>query len=50
MVHGVTPFSALLMGAMIGAFGPQITVACFAGLAAAIALFIGVTSRRLRQI
>ncbi|HYM16531.1 MAG TPA: MFS transporter [Dehalococcoidia bacterium] len=50
MVGGVTPFSALAMGALIDVFGPQITVACFTGLAAIIVLIIGITSRRLRQI
>jgi MFS family permease len=50
MVSGVTPFSALLMGALIDVFGPQVTVACFTGLASAIVLAIGVTSRRLREI
>jgi MFS family permease len=50
MTNGVTPFSALLMGALIDAFGAQITVAAFTGLAAAIVLAIGVTSRRLREI
>jgi MFS family permease len=50
MVSGVTPFSALVMGALIDAFGPQVTVASFTGLAAAIVLLIGVTSKRLREI
>ncbi|MHB8516318.1 MAG: MFS transporter [Dehalococcoidia bacterium] len=50
MVGGITPFSALLMGALIDVFGAQLTVACFTGLASLIVLFIGVTSRRLRQI
>jgi predicted MFS family arabinose efflux permease len=50
MVSGLTPFSALLMGALIDAFGAQVTVACFTGLAAAIVLAIGVTSKRLREI
>jgi MFS family permease len=50
MVQGITPFSALLMGALIDVFGAQVTVACFTGLAAAIVLVIGLTSRRLRQI
>ena len=50
MTSGITPFSALLMGALINAFGAQITVACFTGLASAIVLVIGVTSKRLRQI
>jgi MFS family permease len=50
MVSGLTPFSALLMGGLIDAFGAQVTVACFTGLAAAIVLAIGVTSRRLREI
>ncbi len=50
MVSGVTPFSALLMGALIDVFGPRVTVACFTGLAAAIVLGIGITSKRLRQI
>jgi MFS family permease len=50
MVSGITPFSALLMGALIDVFGPQVTVACFTGLASAIVLFIGITSQRLRQI
>ncbi len=50
MVSGVTPFSALLMGALISTFGAQITVACFTGVAATIVLFIGITSRRLREI
>jgi hypothetical protein len=38
------------MGALITVFGPQITVACFTGVAASIALVIGITSRRLREI
>jgi MFS family permease len=50
MVSGLTPFSALLMGALIDAFGAQVTVACFTGLASAIVLAIGVTSKRLREI
>jgi len=50
MVSGTTPFSALLMGALIDVFGAQVTVACFTGLAAAIVLVIGITSRRLREI
>jgi len=50
MVSGVTPFSALLMGALIDAFGARVTVASFTGLAAAIVLLIGLTSRRLREI
>ncbi len=50
MVSGITPFSALAMGALIDVFGAQITVACFTGLATAIVLFIGVTSHRLREI
>ena len=50
MVQGLTPFSALLMGVLIDLFGAQVTVACFTGLASAIALVIGVTSARLRQI
>ncbi len=50
MVSGVTPFSALLMGALIDQFGAQATVAGFTGLATAIILVIGLTSRRLREI
>ena len=50
MTSGITPFSALLMGALINAFGAQVTVACFTGLASAIVLVIGITSNRLRQI
>lgn len=50
MVGGVTPFSALVMGALIDVFGPQLTVASYTGLAAAIVLAIGITSRRLREI
>ena len=50
MVNGVTPFSALLMGTLIDQFGAQATVASFTGLATAIVLVIGLTSRRLRQI
>ena len=50
MVSGITPFSALLMGALIDAFGAQVTVACFAGLAASIVFAIGVSSKRLREI
>lgn len=50
MVGGLQPFSALVMGALIDVFGPQATVACYTGLAAAIVLAIGITSRRLRQI
>ncbi|MBI5287401.1 MAG: MFS transporter [Chloroflexi bacterium] len=50
MVSGITPFSALLMGALIDLFGAQVTVACFTGLASAIVLVIGITSRRLREI
>ena len=50
MVSGVTPFSALLMGSLISAFGAQITVASFTGVASAIILVIGITSKRLREI
>ncbi len=50
MVSGITPFSALLMGALISVFGPQVTVACFTDLATLIVLFIGINSKRLRQI
>ncbi len=50
MVNGITPFSALLMGGLIDAFGAQATVAAYTGLAAAIVLAIGVTSRRLREM
>jgi MFS family permease len=50
MVSGITPFSALLMGALIDVFGAQVTVACFSGLASAMVLGIGVFSRRLREI
>jgi len=50
MVSGITPFSALLMGALIDVYGAQVTVAAFTGLAAAIVLVIGLTSTRLRQI
>jgi predicted MFS family arabinose efflux permease len=50
MVSGITPFSALLMGALIDRFGAQATVAGFTGLATAIVLAIGLTSRRLREI
>ena len=50
MVSGVTPFSALLMGLLISAFGAQITVACFTGVASVIVLGIGITSKRLREI
>ena len=50
MTSGITPFSALLMGALINAFGAQVTVACFTGLASAIVLVIGIASRRLREI
>jgi len=50
MVSGITPFSALLMGALIDVFGAQVTVAAFTGLASAIVLVIGLTSKRLRQI
>src|SRR6185295_9761178 len=44
MTSGITPFSALLMGALIDLFGPQVTVACFTGLASAIVLAIGLFS------
>lgn len=50
MTSGITPFSALLMGALIDVFGAQVTVACFTGLASAIVLAIGITSKRLREI
>jgi MFS family permease len=50
MVSGITPFAALAMGALIGLFGAQVTVACFTGTAAAIVAVIGLTSRRLREI
>ncbi len=50
MTSGITPFSALLMGYLIDVFGPQVTVACFTGLATAIVLVIGIFSRRLREI
>lgn len=50
MVSGLTPFSALLMGALIDAFGAQVTVAGFTGLATLIVLVIGIFSKRLREI
>ena len=50
MTSGITPFSALLMGALIDVFGAQVTVASFTGLASAIVLVIGITSKRLREI
>jgi predicted MFS family arabinose efflux permease len=50
MVSGITPFSALLMGALIDLYGAQIVVACFTGLCSLIVLFIGLTSKRLREI
>jgi MFS family permease len=50
MVSGITPFAALLMGALIDVFGAQVTVACFTGTAAAIVAAIGISSRRLREI
>jgi MFS family permease len=50
MTSGITPFSALLMGALISAFGPQVTVASFTGVASAIVLVIGIFSKRLREI
>jgi MFS family permease len=50
MTSGITPFSALLMGALIDVFGPQVTVACFTGLGSLIVLAIGITSKRLREI
>lgn len=50
MTSGITPFSALLMGGLIDVFGTQATVAAFTGLASAIVLMIGITSRRLREI
>lgn len=50
MVSGITPFSALLMGALIDIYGAQATVAVFVGLATTIVLFIGIFSRRLREI
>jgi MFS family permease len=50
MTNGVTPFSALLMGILIDVFGPQVTVACFTGIATVIVLAIGIFSRRLREI
>jgi hypothetical protein len=50
MVSGITPFSALIMGALIGAFGAQATVAVFTGVATVIVLLIGILSRRLREI
>ena len=50
MVNGVTPFSALIMGALIDVFGAQIVVAVFTGTATAIVLFIAIVSKRLREI
>jgi predicted MFS family arabinose efflux permease len=50
MVNGVTPFSALLMGALIATFGAQVTVACFAGLATLVVVALGITSPRLRAM
>ncbi len=50
MTSGITPFSALLMGALIDVYGPQVTVAAFTGLGTAIVLLIGIFSRRLREI
>jgi MFS family permease len=50
MVSGITPFSALAMGALIDVFGPQPVVIAFSGLASVIVLDIALTSRRLREI
>ena len=50
MTSGITPFSALLMGALIDVFGAQVTVACFTGLASVIVHAIGISSKRLREI
>ncbi len=50
MASGITPFSAFVMGSFIDIFGPQVTVACFTGLAASIVMLIGITSKRLREI
>ena len=50
MVNGITPFSALLMGALIDAFNAQVVVACFAGIAVALVAILGLTSRRLRSM
>lgn len=50
MVSGITPFSALLMGALIDVWGAQIVVASFTGLCSLIVLVIALTSKRLREI
>lgn len=50
MVSGITPFSALIMGALIDPFGAQATVAAFTGVGTAIVLMIAIFSRRLREI
>ena len=50
MVNGITPFSALLMGALIDVFGAQVVVAAFAGTATVIVAVLGLTSRRLRAM
>ena len=50
MVNGITPFSALLMGALIGVFGAQATVAAFAGLATLVVAIIGLSYPRLRAM
>jgi hypothetical protein len=50
MVSGVTPFSALIMGALIDLYAAPVVVAIFTGTATAIVLIIALASRRLREI
>jgi len=50
MVNGITPFSALLMGALIDAFGAQVVVAIFTGAATCMVALLGLGSHRLRTM
>jgi predicted MFS family arabinose efflux permease len=50
MINGITPFSALLMGALIDGFGPQETVAVYATIAVALVALLGLGSKRLRTM
>jgi predicted MFS family arabinose efflux permease len=50
MMNGITPFSALLMGALIDLYGAQATVAVYAGIAVALVVLLGLGSRTLRKM
>jgi hypothetical protein len=49
MTGGITPFSSLLMGRMIDAWGAPSVVGAWVALGALCALLVGIFSQELRQ-